>query len=96
LVTTSYATYLTHGVQNNGHYSNPEVDLLLKQLYSEINPDSQQKLLARLDATLWSDLATMPLFAFPAVLAAASNLQGVQYNPNGSDVTYNANDWTLK
>jgi peptide/nickel transport system substrate-binding protein len=96
LVTTSYATYLTHGAQNNGNYSNPEVDLLLKQLYSEINPDSQQKLLARLDSTLWSDLATMPLFAFPAVLATASNVQGVQYNPNGSDVTYNVNDWTLK
>jgi peptide/nickel transport system substrate-binding protein len=96
LVTQSYATYLTNGEQNNGKYHNPEVDLLLKQLYSEINPDSQQRLLARLDTTLWSDLATMPLFAFPAVLATTANVQGVQYNPSGADVTYNANDWSLK
>lgn len=96
LVTQSYATYLTNGAQNKGKYSNSEVDLLLKQLYSEINPDSQLALLARLDTTLWSDLATMPLFAFPAMLATAANVQGVRYNPSGADVTYNANDWTLK
>lgn len=96
LLTQSYATYLTKGAQNNGNYSNPQVDQLLKQLYSELNPANQQRLLTELDTTLWSDLATMPLFAFPALLATTRNIEGVRYNPSASGVTYNVNDWTLK
>ena len=96
LLTQGYATYLTKGAQNNGNYSSAQVDQLLKQLYSELNPTNQQRLLTELDRTLWSDLATMPLFAFPALLATAKNVEGVQYNPSASGVTYNVNDWLLK
>jgi peptide/nickel transport system substrate-binding protein len=96
LLTQNYATYLTKGAQNNGNYSNAQVDQLLKRLYSELNPANQQRLLTELDSTLWSDLATMPLFAFPAMLATASNVGGVQYNPSASGVTYNVDDWVLK
>jgi peptide/nickel transport system substrate-binding protein len=94
LITQSYATYMTNGAQNKGDYSNPEVDLLLKQLYSELSPDNQQRIMQRLDTTLWADLATEPLFAFPALVATASDVQGVTYNPSSFDITYNANDWT--
>jgi len=96
LLTQGYATYLTKGAQNNGNYSNAQVDQLLKQLYSELDPDNQQRLLTELDRTLWSDLATMPLFAFPALLATTQKIDGVQYNPSASGVTYNVNDWSLK
>jgi len=95
LLTQSYATYLTRGAQNNGHYSNPQVDQLLKQLYSELNAANQQRLLTELDTILWSDLATMPLFAFPALLATTPNLVGATYNPSASGVTYNVDDWAL-
>ncbi len=94
LVTQSYATYLTHGSQNKGDYSNPDVDQMLKQLYSELNPKSQLDLESRLDAAIWSDLATMPLFAFPALLATAPDVGSVRYNPGPPGVTYNADDWT--
>ena len=94
LVTQSYATYLTHGSQNKGDYSNPAVDQMLKQLYSELNPKSRLDLEGRLDAAIWSDLATMPLFAFPALLATAPNVGSIRYNPSWSGVTYNADDWT--
>jgi peptide/nickel transport system substrate-binding protein len=96
LLTQSYATYLTKGAQNNNNYSNPQVDQLLKQLYSELNPANQERLLTQLDSALWADVATMPLFAFPALLATADNVEGVQYNPSASGVTFNVNDWTLK
>ena len=36
------------------------------------------------------------LFAVPALLATADNVEGVQYNPSASGVTFNVNDWTLK
>jgi peptide/nickel transport system substrate-binding protein len=94
LVTQNYATYITKGVQNKGHYSNPQVDLLLKQLYSEINPINQQRIEQKLDQALWGDLATEPLFAFPALVATAGNVRGVNYNPSGYDITYNANNWS--
>jgi peptide/nickel transport system substrate-binding protein len=94
-VTQSYATYMSNGVQNNGGYSSPEVDLLLKQLYSELDPDQQRALMVRLDTKLWADLATIPLFASPGLLATAAGVQGVQYNPGPSGTTYNQNTWLL-
>ncbi len=96
LLTQGYATYLTKGAQNNGNYSNSQVDQLLKQLYSELNPANQRKLLAELDTALWTDLATMPLFAFPALLATNAKVEGVVYNPSYSGVTFNVDDWSLK
>ncbi len=96
LLTQSYATYLTKGAQNNGRYSNPQVDQLLKQLYSELNQANQERLLTELDRTLWSDLATIPLFVFPAMLATTPNIEGVRYNPSTSGVTYNVHEWTRK
>lgn len=94
MLTQGYAVYLTDGTQNKGGYSNPQVDQLLKQLYSELNPGTQRTLLQQLDRTLWSDLATMPLFAFPALVATAPEVQGVRYNPSAAGVTYNVNDWS--
>jgi len=96
LLTQGYATYLTNGAQNNGGYSNARVDQLLKQLYSELDPANQKRLLSELDSTLWSDLATIPLFAFPALAATAANVEGVTYNPSAAGITYNVNEWTLK
>jgi peptide/nickel transport system substrate-binding protein len=95
LVTQGYATFLTRGANNKGRYSNPEVDQMLKQLYSELNPNNQQRLLRSLDAALWADVATIPLFAFPAVMATAPDVQNVEYNPSIDGITYNMNDWTL-
>ena len=94
LVTQSYATYMTHGAQNKGRYSSSSVDQLLKQLYSELNPDVQRQLEGRLDSALWADVATIPLFAFPALLATAPDVKGVEYNPNLAGITYNANAWS--
>lgn len=95
LLTQSYGTYLTGGEQNKGGYSSPQVDLLLKQLYSELNPNNQQRLLTELDRTLWSDVATLPLFAFPALLATAPDVQGVRFNPSSNGITFNVDQWTV-
>ena len=54
-----------------------------------------ERLLTQLDSTLWSDLATMPLFAYPGLVATVPNISGVRYNPSASGVTYNVNQWTL-
>jgi peptide/nickel transport system substrate-binding protein len=94
LVTQAYNTYISRGRENHGFYRSVEVDTLLKQLYSELNPTRQIELMAQIDRALWKDLATIPLFAFPALLATASDVKGVQYNPNPAGVTFNMNTWT--
>jgi peptide/nickel transport system substrate-binding protein len=95
LITQYYSTYISRGAQNKGHYSSPEVDLLLRQLYSELDSGRQQQLVTQLDTTLWSDLATIPLFVHPAVLATAPDVTGVDYNPNADGVTYDLQDWDV-
>ncbi len=96
LVTASNSTYVTGGGNNNGHYSNPQVDALIQKLNQELDPDTQQQLIGQIEKLLWDDVATIPVFAFPAVLATAANVQGVQYNASQSDITYNVSQWSLK
>ncbi|MBT0770441.1 hypothetical protein KIH74_15970 [Kineosporia sp. J2-2] len=95
LVTQPYSVYLGKGPENYGGYSDEDVDLLLKRLYSELDPDRQESILEELDTELWDAVATVPLFAYPGMLATSSQAQGVQYNPTLAGVTYNANTWTL-
>lgn len=94
MLTQTYSIYVTKGTQNFTGYSDKNVDLLQKRLYSELDPDRQQALLQQLDTALWDDLATLPLFALPALLATGPQVQGVQYNPSWAGPTWNVNAWT--
>jgi peptide/nickel transport system substrate-binding protein len=95
LVSGNNGIYQTGGGQNPGKYSNPEVDKLFDQLFGELNKDKQNVLLKQIDTVLWNDLATIPLFAFPAVLATTKNAQGMEYNATQADLSWNAQDWSL-
>jgi peptide/nickel transport system substrate-binding protein len=64
-------------------------------LGSELDRSKQAPLVEQLDTVLWRDLATIPLFALPAVLATSPNVEGVQYNATPVDLTWNAADWDL-
>lgn len=95
LVTGSSSTFVTNGGNNNGKYSNPEVDKLIAEL--DVTPDveEQRELIKEIETILWNDLATIPLFAFPGVIAYVSNLEGVVYQPSQSEVVWNVNEWHL-
>ncbi len=94
LLTQTYSIYVSKGSQNYNNFHDKNVDLLLKRLYSELDPDRQKALLTQLDTALWNDVATLPLFVFPALLATGPKIQGVQYNPSWSGATWNAQAWT--
>jgi peptide/nickel transport system substrate-binding protein len=97
IVTSNSSTYVTGGGNNNGKYSNPQVDSLTKQLNSTLDPAKQKDLQAQLDKIVFTqDLASIPAFAFPAVLAADKKIQGVEYNASQADITYNASKWSLQ
>ncbi len=96
LVTGSDGIYTTGGGQNPGAYSNKQVDTLTTQLDQTIDKDKQVAIQKQIDTLLWTDLATIPLFAFPGVLATSSNAEGVVYNATQSDLSWNAAQWSLK
>ncbi|GAB3245553.1 ABC transporter family substrate-binding protein [Kineosporia babensis] len=94
MLSQTYPIYVSKGTQNFIGYSDKNVDLLLKRLYSELDPERQLSLLEQLDTALWEDVATLPLFVFPGLVASAPQVEKVQYNPSWSGPTWNANVWT--
>jgi peptide/nickel transport system substrate-binding protein len=95
LVTGSNGIYTTTGESNFGKYSNPEVDKIFTDLAGEIDPDAQNALLAQADTLLWQDLATIPAFAFPGLLATSPDAEGVEFNATQADLSWNAYNWSL-
>ncbi|MFG2073251.1 ABC transporter family substrate-binding protein [Nonomuraea maritima] len=80
---------------NNGCYSNKEVDDLIKQLNAEVDTTKHPGLIAQIEKILWDDVATIPLFAHPNLLAWDEKLQNIVPNPAQSSVTWNMDKWTL-
>lgn len=96
LVTGSIGIYDTDGGQNMGKYSNPKVDALVTELAQEIDKDKQLAIQKKIDILLWQDLVTIPLFAFPGVYAAATDITGAEFNATQADLTWNADKWSRK
>jgi len=44
---------------------------------------------------IWGDLATIPLFQFPDVVAFNDNVKNVVYNPTQFGLTWNDNAWAV-
>jgi peptide/nickel transport system substrate-binding protein len=95
-VTGSSAIYITGGDSNYQKYTSPTVDSLTSQLNAEIDTTKQVDLMKQIDTQLWTDLATIPLFAFPGILASSPDVEGVEYNATQQELMWNAQDWSLK
>ena len=96
LVTQNHGVYDIGGGSNVGKYANRQVTGWLHRLDTELDPARQLQLEANLDRQLWADVATIPLFAFPGVLAVADGVTGVVFNPSQNGLTWNLQDWDLK
>jgi len=95
LVTQNKAIFGTGQGQNPQGYTNPKVDALLDQLDQTTDPDQQVKLMKQADTILWTDMMSLPLFPFAAVMATTANTSGVTYNPTSADLTWDAYNWTI-
>lgn len=95
LKTSSDAVYRTGGGINFGGYGNAELDAILDQIAQELDPAAQAKLANDVDAILWEDLVTIPVFSFPGVVAYSDNIDGVIFNPSQNGLTWNASSWQL-
>jgi peptide/nickel transport system substrate-binding protein len=94
LKSSSASTYQTGGGNNNGAYSNPQVDELIGQLNAETDPDAANELVIQIETLLWEDLATIPVFSFPGLLATTEDAENVEYNPTQAGLTWNMHEWS--
>jgi len=85
--------YTTGGASNPGGFTDPQVDRLFATLAKEPDAARRLDLLRRIDALLWNDLATLPLFAYPALVATSVDVQGVTVNPTITGAGWNLGDW---
>ena len=93
LISGNSSIFTTGGGQNNGKYSNPEIDELLPKLDVTPDPDEQVELIKEIETILWEDLATIPLFYFPGVVAYDNTIENVTFQPSQSQVTWNMHKW---
>jgi peptide/nickel transport system substrate-binding protein len=81
--------------QNFGFYSNPKVDQLMDQLASETDPTKLPAIADEADKLIWADVATIPLFQFPDLVAYSDKVTGVVYNPTQFAITWNDQAWAV-
>jgi len=84
-----------HLASNYGSYSNANVDTLLDVLATETDETKLIEAANRADTLLWEDLATLPLYQTPAVVAWAKNVHGIRPNPTFQGLTWNVETWTV-
>jgi len=82
--------------ENWDHYANPQVDALFNQALTELDPAKAATLYNQIDAILWKDMATLPLFQQPQLYTYANKWANVIPNPSNTGLTWNAQEWALK
>jgi len=74
-------------------FDDPKVDTLFSEAAQNLAGQAAQALYRQIDQALWTELPTMPLFAEPVVLVSAVDLLGLQPDPGGSGVLWDADQW---
>lgn len=74
-------------------YSNEEVDQLLDQAGSELDPATQVDLMNQLDQVLLEDGVVMPLFAVPMMAVYPEEFANIFVNPSKYGTTMNVEEW---
>jgi glutathione transport system substrate-binding protein len=93
-----YCSYTNSNLcgENWDHYANPQVDTLLNQAASTLDPTKAATLYNQVDALLWKDMVTLPLFQQPQLYTWNSTYGNVLPNPSNAGLTWNAQTWGLK
>jgi peptide/nickel transport system substrate-binding protein len=93
-----YCSYTNASVcgENWNKYANPEVDKLFVQATSTVDPAKAATLYNQIDAILWKDMVTLPLFQQPVLTTWTSSYANILPNPSSTGLTWNAQTWGLK
>jgi peptide/nickel transport system substrate-binding protein len=93
-----YCSYTNTSVcgSNWDHYADPQVDSLFNQALSDLNPTTDASLYNQIDALLWKDMATLPLFENPVYYGWSTKYSNLIPNASSVGIPWNAQDWGLK
>ncbi|WP_299953924.1 ABC transporter family substrate-binding protein [uncultured Modestobacter sp.] len=99
-VTSSQSIYQTpqgdNVQQNYSRIGTPEIDALFAELGTTPERERQAELGNEIDALLWEQMATIPLYQKPTFIAYQSSIEGVQDNPTEAGPLWNSQTWTIE
>jgi peptide/nickel transport system substrate-binding protein len=81
---------------NNGCYASEEMDQLLSDVLRTSDEQEAVDITAEIEALLWEDMVTIPLYSHPAIDAWNPRVQGVVPNPSQNGIVWNAEEWTVE
>ena len=82
--------------QNYTRAGDPQVDKLMADLSTNPDTAAQLKLANEIDALLWKDLYTIPLYQKPTFLAYNSNYTGITENATNAGPLWEVEKWARK
>jgi peptide/nickel transport system substrate-binding protein len=92
-----YQTPVGDNVQQNySRIGTPEIDALFAELATEPERQRQTELGNQIDALLWEQMATIPLYQKPTFIAYQSAIDGVEDNPTEAGPLWNSQTWSLQ
>jgi len=90
------AIYVSKGGSNYGKGSDPKVDALFSQAAVELDDTKRKDLLNQIDAQLWQDMFTIPLYQKPTFIAYSDKYGNIGDNATNEGPFWNAGTWGLK
>jgi peptide/nickel transport system substrate-binding protein len=95
-VSSNVGIYQTGGGENWINYSNPQVDQWLQEAVASTDPQKAIDLMNQVDAQLWKDADTIPLYQKPTYIAYRTKYVNIQDNPTSAGPVWNIWEWGVK
>ncbi len=87
--------FKSKGGSNYDSYSNKTVDSLIAQADVSLDPTQVASLYNQVDAILWNELVTLPLFQKPTLLVYQKKYHNMRNNITSEGPVYNEEQWAV-
>ena len=87
--------YATDGVLNSQGYSNPELDAVLEDANTTIEPEARADHLREFQEVLMTDIPTLPIVSGPSMIVVTERLQNFEPNPTNMTNFVHTSNWYL-
>lgn len=85
--------YHSTGGQNDGSWSNDELDALWDELVVTMDEEERIPMLQGIERILWDDLMSIPLYVHPGIFASDAEIHNVRATSAQTGITWNADQW---